>query len=214
MDILLEKEGQWDYETALGTAIKLHLCFAFAVGMDLESACHFFEFYFRNWMPRSFQLDYKRLSLKEQQLKEKESINHFSNGYQLQRSVLVPFHKQLWKALQNGIEFEEEIYQHWLLENQEIANVLKAAFDEGTMVYRKNEHQYDRMDINISGAQFHLWEHFADYLHLTNNRLGILNQDEGFLAYLMMECLKEIQKPNTGPRTDDTPPAALFSFTL
>ena len=31
---------------------------------------------------------------------------------------------------------------------------------------------------------------YADYLHLTNNRLGVLNRDEGYLAYLMMRSME------------------------
>ena len=35
---------------------------------------------------------------------------------------------------------------------------------------------------------------FVDYIHMTNNRLGIFNRDESYLSFMMMRCLEEIKK--------------------
>ena len=39
-----------------------------------------------------------------------------------------------------------------------------------------------------------LWSIFVDYIHMTNNRLGIFNRDESYLSFMMMRCLEEIKQ--------------------
>jgi hypothetical protein len=43
--------------------------------------------------------------------------------------------------------------------------------------------------IDISEEQQQLWPIFESYVHMTNNRLGILNRDESYLGYLMQQSL-------------------------
>ena len=44
----------WNYDRALGTAIQLHLLFAYATGMDLEEARAFFTLVYTQWAPRAY----------------------------------------------------------------------------------------------------------------------------------------------------------------
>jgi len=43
-----------------------------------------------------------------------------------------------------------------------------------------------------SDAKLERWMHMADYMHMTNNRLGILNRDESYMAFLLTESLQRI----------------------
>ncbi|MGB5931124.1 MAG: lantibiotic dehydratase C-terminal domain-containing protein, partial [Cyclobacteriaceae bacterium] len=36
---------------------------------------------------------------------------------------------------------------------------------------------------------FDRWRIYDSYVHMTNNRLGIQNRDEAYLAYLIKKCL-------------------------
>ena len=36
------------------------------------------------------------------------------------------------------------------------------------------------------------WAIYDSYVHMTNNRLGILNRDEAYLAYIMVEMVAEL----------------------
>ena len=44
----------------------------------------------------------------------------------------------------------------------------------------------------ISPEQQQRWAIYDSYIHMTNNRLGILNRDEGYLGYLIKEGLAEM----------------------
>jgi len=51
---VMREKNNWDYDQALGTAIQLHLGFAFAAGMDFSETVAFFAGIFRNWLPRAY----------------------------------------------------------------------------------------------------------------------------------------------------------------
>ena len=188
---LENKAGRWTYEDALGVAIKLHLSFAHAVGMDLATATAFFHFIFYNWLPRSFQ--FQRQKNKSAAIREqsRETLQAFEEAFDSQRSALLSFHQSLWQALETQQEFEEAGLNEWIAENRQTSALLKEAQQQRQLQPRPLKHQYTtKTRIPLTSLQKQLWMQYADYLHMTNNRLGILNRDEGYLAYLMMKSLE------------------------
>jgi len=182
---------EWSYDDALGVAIKLHLGFAFAMGMDLSEAASFFHFLYHNWLPRSFRYYHKKLSREEYLQQANELTDAFAQSFELQKEQLIPFHLAMWEALATQSEFEEEALNTWLSVNQSIKLQLDKASLEGQLEERAPEEQYSLVNNAVlEEDQQLLWSIYGDYFHMTNNRLGILNRDEGFLAYLMMGSLQ------------------------
>jgi len=189
-----EKGFKWTYDDALGAAIKLHLSFVYTMGFDLKSAVSFFRMIFYNWLPRSFRFYSKGLSKKDYHKLSRETINSFSRAYDLQKETLIPFHQALWEGLETKSEFEEENLNSWITK----IFLIKEKFDTAL---KNNQIRTGEMSFQLppevaksldKGQKF-LWNIYADFIHMTNNRLGILNKDEGYLGYLIMKSLKAIQ---------------------
>lgn len=188
LQMISSRAKSWTYEDALGTAIKLHLGFAQAVGMSTREARSFFHFFFYNWLPRSVQRpDPDNAALLG-------NLEAFETAYATQRSSLVPFHRQLWDALQEKQTFDEAAFNRWISANQELHRQFVALQTKGVLEPRPRTYQYNFWPESTakSPEDRERWMHFADYLHMTNNRLGILNRDEGYLGFLMMRCMESL----------------------
>ncbi len=189
-----EKGFKWTYDDALGAAIKLHLSFIFTMGFDLKSAVSFFRMIFYNWLPRSFRFYTKGLSKEEYQKLSHETIDSFSRAYEMQKSALLPFHQSLWEGLEAKSEFEEEKLNIWISKNLDIKEKLDLASQNKQLTPRELTYQLPARDAQKIGLDAELlWNFYADYIHMTNNRLGILNKDEGYLGFLIMQSLKTLQ---------------------
>ncbi len=192
LDQLASKGKDWTYEDALGTAIKLHLSFVHSLGMDATEACSFFHFFFHNWLPRSIP----HLSGEDLATQAKEAmasnLDAFEEAFKSQKNSLIPFHQQLWEALEEGASFEEESMDQWLLDTRSIKTKLMAAQEKGFLEKRPLAQRYSFWPESIaqSQEQQELWMLYADFMHLTNNRLGVLNKDEGYLSYLILKSLE------------------------
>lgn len=160
-------EREWSYESAVGAALQFHIIFANAVGFDLREAARFFadasqHFVIpKGWLPPN--------------LTGGLAIGQFATLFAGQRERLVALHQDIWSALADGQEFEQEWANRWLRENVDVAKRLRrarglSATEPWTSVERA---------IMMS------------YVHMTNNRLGLLNRDEAYLGYVLMRGFQE-----------------------
>ena len=188
----------WTYEDALGIAIKLHLSFAHAMGMNVFEAQQFFQFVYYNWLPRSFRFYRYKLTQTEYIQQVEETTTAFAKAFDLQKEMLLPYHQALWEALQSGEEMEEDTLNTWIKTNEYIKLQLDAAQIKKQLFKRPEAEQYSIANQSVFDPSKKLrWSIYGDYFHMTNNRLGIQNKDEGYLAYLMMECIKQMEKAST-----------------
>ena len=186
---ILEESEAWNYEQALGYAIQLHLSFAFAMSMDLMQAKQFYSHIFQDWFVRSYRL---RKDISEEGLtKYRDStLKAFEEIFNNQKSTLISYHKALWRALEKNIEFEQNWLNNWLNEMTIISNKLKKAQKEHKLIFLKRF--VPNSKINVSETNQILWAILGSYVHMTNNRLGILNRDEAYLGYLIKRSLQNI----------------------
>ncbi len=181
---------KWTYDDALGVAVKLHLSFVFVMGLDLNEAVSFFRMIFYNWLPRSFRFYSKGLSKEDYRKLSYETIDSFSRSYEMQKAALIPFHQSLWNGLEAGSDFEEDNMNVWIAKNKIIKNKLDQAASLNQLLPRDSTFQLPAKVAQTLNPQQELyWNLFADFVHMTNNRLGILNKDEGYLGFLIMQSL-------------------------
>jgi len=171
LEFIKQKGKTWSYDDAMGVAIKLHLTFIHAAGLGINEAISFFDFHAKNWLPYTF--------------KKKDG--------QLNTASLIPFHSSLWKAMEDGNSFDEENLNNWLKENKLILEDLISKEKEGELSSRTKKYQYQFRPSQYPEKEL-LWSIFVDFIHMTNNRLGIFNRDESYLSFMMMRCLQEIKK--------------------
>lgn len=98
----------------------------------------------------------------------------------LQSDAVVPFLKNLWDALEQQVPIETSWFTNWQKETSEIAQELQTAFKEKQLQY---------VDPYKKHVHNPLWYIYESYIHMNNNRLGIVRADEGFAAYIIAKGL-------------------------
>ncbi len=187
---VMQEKNNWDYDQALGTAIQMHLGFAFAAGMDFSEAVAFFASIFRNWLPRACFSYQQQLAPAEIKTRQEAVLRAFQRTYQKQNPFLLPLFTQLWQALENQTEFEQAWFNKWLTQMRAVNAALRQAQATGQL---QTPAGYANLFPETAfPEQQQRWAIYDSYIHMTNNRLGILNRDEGYLGYLIKEGLTEI----------------------
>ncbi len=186
---IIKESEQWDYDRALGAAIQLHLGFAFSMGMDLKETAAFYSRIAALWFSRAYRYE-ENISPEELKKRRDTTTKAFEDNFSQQKPVLVPYFKTLWKAFTENVEFEQEWLNQWITDMAAIREQLKDAQTRGELVFPPRFKLQPLEDIPEPYQQ--LWAILESYVHMTNNRLGILNRDEAFLGYLIKESLKEV----------------------
>ena len=128
----------------------------------------------------------------------------------LQKKSLFAYHKAMWNNLESEGDFDDKLLREWIASNNEIGLKLRTAQQDQKLSPRSKSHRYTFTE--GPSANFELWEHYADYIHMTNNRLGVLNQDEGYLGFLIMKSMNEmgaLEEPSD-ESNEDVPPESHF----
>ncbi len=179
----------WSYQQAMGTAIRLHLGMVYALGMDIDKAADFFAEVYAHWLP--FAIARERVTQAQYEHHIKMMSDNFEQGFQEQKESMMSYHAACWEAFMQEEEFEETYLDEWLRDNRRIGFELRLAQAQQLLTPRPPEFRM-KMQGNIEPDEYELWRYFADFVHLTNNRLGIGNEDESYMAYLMMRSLEEM----------------------
>lgn len=193
LELIKTKGKNWSYDDAMGVAIKLHLSFISSAGLNIEEAIEFFDFFVKNWLPYTFKKDQKELKNEEYIHQSNISIKAFDEAFETQKEDLIPYHEKLWNALENENDFDESILNYWIRENRNILNDLKSEEKNGSISPRTSKYQYSNKPLNPIKDEL-LWSIYSDFIHLTNNRLGIINKDESYISFMIMRCLEELSK--------------------
>lgn len=187
IDAVLTKT--WNYQKAMGTALKLHLGLAYAAAMSIDKAADFFAAIYAHWLPFAIARD--RVSQQQYEKQLKTISENYEQGFQDQKSEMVSYHAAIWEAFVNEEEFEENYLNQWLVENKRIGLEFRLAQAQQMLVPRPKGYLM-KIDEHIEPEDQNVWQYYADFVHLTNNRLGIGNEDESYLAYLLMRSLEEM----------------------
>lgn len=107
-------------------------------------------------------------------------IEHYEAHLAQQSDTILPFLNNLWEALDQQVDISTPWFVDWHNEVQQIGKELQTAYKENKLrdVDPKNTHK-----------QNPLWFIYESYLHMNNNRLGIVREDEGFAAYIISKGL-------------------------
>lgn len=158
----------WTYDRAMGVAVHMHLIFAHAMGLQLASAADFFRETADRWCSP------QNLWLRSMRVSREELLSLFSELFNTQRQQLVEAHRGIWEAVEAVEVFEQEWANQWANDMRAIGATLRAAICAA----------HKPLDVEPR-------EIFRSLMHMTNNRLGIMNRDEAYLSFVMNESLRE-----------------------
>ncbi len=185
LSIIKECEA-WNYNKALGKAMYLHLAFAYATDMSLAEAALFFNRIFEIWLPRTSTSEEAFYKNKDVVLKA------FRENYEAQKVSILPLFEKLWLAMKNDSEFEQNWLMDWISDTKQIRKDLCQIQSEKKFIMPKWFTIDHTSAVDISHQE--RWAVYGSYIHMTNNRLGILNRDEGYLGYVMMHGFSHLKE--------------------
>ena len=186
----IRQSESWTYERALGIAIQMHLSFAYALGMDANETAEFYSYIFSSWLPMAYNGYARQLNKEEHIQQQEEIVQVFDKQFVAQEKTLVEFHQIILEALQEGEIFEEAWLNDWITEMKQIYADLLLLDRHGLVQFPKRYAISSNNKTPEDRQKF--WAIYASYVHMTNNRLGIQNRDEGYLAYLIMKSLEQV----------------------
>lgn len=187
--VLNSLKKDFSYDEALGLAIKMHLSLVHSLGFSIQQVIQLFALIFENWLPHALRVYQNHL--KDQRQLRLYTIEDFRKAFELQRKALIPFHQALWAGLEKEGDFEDEQLNNWVSDNLKIRDDLRALQEQGKLMPRPPKYKLKGLEALPPDLSL-LYEICSDYIHLSNNRLGISNKDEGYLAYLIRESMKTI----------------------
>ncbi len=153
------KHPTYSYGDAMFDGLRAHVISAYAAGFDREKTKWYFGQLSEQWLPLFFQS--ADPSTPEEALLFRIKEN-FATSFDRQKDSLRATLAALWKALEKEkLDQKQPEWLRWLRGNELILN----------------------------GLGENLEKALPSLLHLTNNRLGINNQDEVFLCYLISKGL-------------------------
>ncbi len=174
---IMQEEKSWDYQKALTSAICMHLSFIHAAGMNEKEYIPFFSYISQQWL---FSMLRRQPAFQEEYLKHKEHIlNAFERSYEQIHNTLIPFMNDFMVGLNNIQEYEDAWISDWHEGLKEYLQDLKNVLLSGQ--FTNVDHSGVLKEKNIPL----LWSIYSSLIHMTNNRLGILNRDESYLGFLI-----------------------------
>lgn len=177
----------WHYERALGAAIQLHLAFAHAMGMDLEEARQFFAYLCQRWLAYAYGTSLGQNLLPA---RHTELLHTFAQKYERQQRVLISYHNTVWQGLVKGALFEADWFNRWVRAMYQVSELLQEIQGQQQLI-PPSRFRYDP-EFKTAVANQQRWSILESYIHMTNNRLGVLNHDEAYLGYLIKRSLDSI----------------------
>jgi hypothetical protein len=178
---LKEKINHWNYNELISTAIKLHLSFAYAVGLSMEESARFFQFLELDWMSNNLQ--------NSPNGQDADTLHYFRQVFDTQQEDIVSYHSALWEIFKNYHKTEDHQFIEWFHTNSNTAVELGLALDSKALKTRPGlfpDEQFGNKD------EARLWNFFAEFVKLTNNRLGIVQKQEGYLYFAMSKSLRTV----------------------
>lgn len=187
---ILEENEEWNYDSALAAGIQMHLALASSFSMTTNDMVEFFTKICRMWdmavINRIGIKDVNEIEMKRENLWES-----FEDGYEKQKKMLNDFTRILLEVFTSKSEIDNEWLNTWLKDTHLISQKIINAMNKKLVIIPS----WFKVDHGISASEEKqaLWSILYSYVHMTNNRLGIQNRDEAFIAYLIKRSLESSQ---------------------
>ena len=121
----------------------------------------------------------------------------FKTNFEQQGAALIQYHQTFLSAFEAGMEFDQEWLNQWIDDMSSVQHELQEAGEKKQIIYPETWFPPEYAP-NFPVERQQLWVILESYVHMTNNRLGVSNRDEGYLAYLIRESLSAIGASRAG----------------
>jgi len=177
LKLITKTKTDYCYDSCLGYAIQLQLALVHSAGCTRIEAKKIFYNYQLTWQ-------YSILSPNEIQAHDKDELETIcderfskqmkSDGFKIELII-----RRFWESLKHPQKISPFVLKQWYMNSKKnIAEMNELQQCKKLFLAKKT----------VNGLiPYHII--IEDYIHMTNNRLGISNNDEAYLAYLLSKSL-------------------------
>lgn len=187
--LMKEENGSWSYSKALTYALQFHIGLAQTFSMTLSETIYFFEAMVHRWIGFTIP-NFRQLSANEQTQAIQKSIEQFQQLYDqnpgLSQGVL-----SFWQSFDEEGIFDISWLDQWLADLHEIHQSYKVHYSQGK-IHVDAPFLFAPPSLPYVQEKALLFALSNSFVHMTNNRLGIYNQDESYLAFVIASSLKKL----------------------
>jgi hypothetical protein len=135
----------------------------------------FLEFEHRNWLQFSIE------GIKENESEIRDLITEQAINYEKQSGSILYVLRNIWARLNEGLPFGDANMDQWRKDVEDIYIEFKANQIEITSTTTLTIFEH----FKSSDYDLKKWAIVDSYLHMTNNRLGLLYKDESYSYYIL-----------------------------
>ena len=193
LNIINEKYPIWDKEELLSHAIRMHLSLFHKMEWSLARICLFFREYLQKWLSNSL----KTIRKSSENQNGQKIMKEFEKEWKREKEVFLPQARKFWQQLQQKKTFSDSGFNQWLEENEKINSNLKK------IIHHSKREKFA-----------YLTPLFLEFVHQTNNRLGIHDIREAYISFIIVKLAEEmlIYCPNDFAQKSDNQKVGKLKF--
>lgn len=172
------------YDEAISIAIQLNVALTASLNLNLQDGLLFYHTIFSHMLPTARAVvGHKTFE---------EIVDDFENEYLLQKTKLIDFFSNFIQYVYS--EKTKYSDDNWIDTWLKYSKLISKLFYSELRQNRIETQQYNIKVLNskINKAEYKPeWSIFSSYVHMSNNRLGLMNCDESYIAYLVYRTLMD-----------------------
>ena len=180
LQILSRKE--WNFQKAMGASLQLNIIQLFFFFEDKTEIKRFVGFEHQNWLQHSIGIK------GDKEFESNHLITEQELAYRKQSDHIKEVLLNIWTRLEKGVAFGDKNMDEWKKAIEEIYAEFKfyqtEIISQSTMISGES---FDSSHFNLKK-----WLIIDSYLHMTNNRLGLLYKDECYTYYILKNIFSEL----------------------
>ncbi|MDF9799371.1 putative nucleotidyltransferase [Catalinimonas alkaloidigena] len=198
LDLISQKPGI-NYNEKLGEVIKINWLVLHTLGLSLQEINLFCENYWKDWgayqfstIPGPFIFNDKvsPMPLLKQEVEDK-LYQKFEDKFEQQQEQMLGFLGSLWeKSETEGQRNLEEALATYLGELK-MSREKITLFHTEEKLFLPDPIQDESSEVKIL-ERYPLWFFYKEIIHATNNRLGVLHENERYLMFLLQACAQHL----------------------
>lgn len=185
--MILEDQNKWNQEYAIGTAIQMHFVFAHCMKMNIAEMHDFFSIVFKQWFLKA--RFHPGIPSKGLYFSNKETLQAFQLSLDKHAPVLLPSLKKLRNHLIDNTSFSNQNWLGFWIESMKNVHEMLYQCQNKKLVAVPPYYDINK-EYTFDNSNKYCWAIYTSYVHMTNNRLGISNRDEGYIGFLIREATK------------------------
>ncbi|MBI1767318.1 MAG: hypothetical protein HYR67_02960 [Bacteroidetes bacterium] len=187
---IFEDNHEIEYKRKIGLALKIHIAFAFAIGLTLNEVTYLFEKLFEDGLPNILYPGVVNINDPEFKKAKSNLVEEIHKLYEIQENQLQVLFETMWGHLSVSGKFEQEWIDLWVDGTIKIDSEI----EKGIGRIQIPAWYLKLYESHVSHLSHKKWYLYRAYIHMTNNRLGIANRDEPYLAYIIFQSAQKLLK--------------------